>query len=234
MTDRLSYRLTDGVAVLSMDDGKANALGPEMLFALSAALRRAEGEAKAICLLGRPGRFCAGFDLKVMMSSPAAAQQLVKHGADVFLSIYGCPLPVVMGCTGHALAGGALVLLTADTRIGVEGPFRIGLNETSIGMQLPILGQELARDRLDPRQLTAATVQATIYGPNEAAAAGFLDRVVAPEDLVATAVAEATRLGAIPGAAYGGTKKTLRGRTIRFIRETLDADIERLTSPTPG
>ena len=234
MSDRLSYRLTDGIALVSMDDGKANALGPEMLDALTAALTRAEGEAKALCLLGRPGRFCAGFDLKVMMSSPDAARGLVKHGAEVFLSLYGSKLPVVMGCTGHALAGGALVLLTADTRIGVAGPFRIGLNETSIGMQLPILGQELARDRLDPRQLTAATVQAQIYDPEGAASAGFLDRVVAPEDLVDSVMAEAARLAAIPGSAYGGTKKTLRGRTIRFIRETLDADIERLTSPAPG
>ncbi len=234
MSDRLTYRLDDGVAVVTLDDGKANALSPAMLDDLEAALQRAESEAKALLLFGRPGRFCAGFDLKHMMSSPQAAQDLVKRGAGFFLNLYGSKLPVVLGCTGHALAGGALLLLCGDTRVGVEGPFKIGLNETSLGMQLPILGQELARDRLDPRQLTAAVVQARIYDPSGAAAAGYLDQVVAGEELVATAMAEARRLATLPGSAYGGTKQTLRAATIEHIRNTLEADILRLTSPTPA
>lgn len=231
MTDALTYDLNDGVAVITLDDGKANALTPASLDALSDGIRRAEGEAKALAIFGRPGKFCAGFDLKVMMSSPQAAQDLVKHGATVFLQLYEAGLPVVLGCTGHAIAGGALLLLTGDTRIGVQGPFKIGLNETSLGMQLPILGQELARDRMDPRALTAAVVQAQLYDPEGAIATGYLDRAVAPEELVSTVLAEAARLGAIPNAAYVGTKRTLRSRTIAYIRETLDADITNLTSP---
>ena len=233
MTDALNYELNDGVAVLTLDDGKANALSPDVLHALTDAIARAEGEAKALAVFGRPGKFCAGFDLKVMMSSPQAAQDLVKQGASVFLGRSESSLPVVLGCTGHAIAGGALLLLTGDTRIGVQGPFKIGLNETSIGMQLPILGQELGRDRLDPRQLTAAIVQAKLYSPEGAVDAGYLDAAVAPDALVSSVLAEAKRLGAIPNAAYAGTKKQLRSRTIAYIRETLDWDITRLTSPTP-
>ncbi len=229
----VTYELHDNIAVLTLDDGKANALGPAVLEELAAGIAKAESEAGALVVAGRPGKFCAGFDLKVMMSGPEAAQKLVKHGGAVFLQLYEAGLPVVLACTGHALAGGALLLLTGDTRIGIKGPFKIGLNETSIGMQLPILGQELARDRLDPRHLTSAVIQARIHSPEEAVEAGYLDRIVDPEELRGAAMAEAKRLAAIPKAAYAGTKKQLRSRTIAYVRETLDWDIKRLTSPTP-
>ena len=227
----LNYALNDGIAVLSMDDGKANALGPDMLDALEAALDRAEGEAKALVLFGRPGRFCGGFDLKVMMSSQEAARNLVTRGAEVLLRIYGSSLPTVIACTGHAIAAGSIVLLVGDSRIGAEGDFKIGLNETAIGMQLPIMGQELARDRLDPRYLTRAVIQAELFSPFDAVTAGYLDHVVVPDELVSAAMAEAKRLSALVGHAYAGTKKVLRAATIKHVQDTLEADIARLSAP---
>ncbi len=227
----LDYQLTDGIAVLSMDDGKANALSPDMLDALEAALDRAEGEAKALVLFGRPGRFSGGFDLKVMMSSQDAARGLVTRGAEVLLKLYGSKLPTVMACTGHAIAAGSILLLVGDSRIGVEGAFKIGLNETAIGMQLPIMGQELARDRLDPRYLTRSVIQAELFSPFDAVNAGFLDHAVPPDDLVSAAMAEAQRLAQLVGYAYAGTKKTLRAATIKHIQDTLEADIARLSAP---
>src|SRR5512146_236246 len=135
------YRLEGDkqIAVVEMDDGKANALSAEMIDALLAALTRAEGEAKAMVLAGRPERFCAGFDLRVMMSGPEQATALLKRGSELLLRLYDAKIPLVIACTGHALAGGALVVLTGDLRIGAQGPFKIGLNEVSIGMPVPVL-----------------------------------------------------------------------------------------------
>src|SRR6185369_13460742 len=130
---------------------------------------RAEKEAQAIVLSGRPDRFCAGFDLKVMMSGPENATALLVRGSDLLMKLYGASIPLVIACTGHALAGGALVLLTGDVRIGAAGAFRIGLNEVSIGMPVPVLAMELARDRLSPTDLACATLMAQIYTPEEAA-----------------------------------------------------------------
>src|SRR5262245_17362731 len=158
-----------------MDDGKANALSAEMIDALIAALERAEREASAMILTDRPDRFCAGFDLKVMMSGPAAATQLLQRGADLLLKLYAAAIPLVIACTGHALAGGALVVLTGDYRIGAAGAFRIGLNEVAIGLTVPVLAMELARDRIATTELSRATLQATIYAPEHAARVGFLD-----------------------------------------------------------
>jgi enoyl-CoA hydratase len=219
------YEQRGPTAVVRMDDGKANALSGEMIDELSAALARAESEATAVVLAGRPDRFCAGFDLKIMMSGPDAARALLRRGADLLMRLYGSPIPVVAACTGHALAGGALVLLTADVRVGAAGAFRIGLNEVSIGLPTPVLAMELARDRLAKTELTRATLLAHVYGPDEAARAGYLDEVVAADRVVARALEEADRLGALPRAAYRGTKQRMRRATIRHVVETLDEDM---------
>src|SRR5262249_1683867 len=138
----VSYTLEGSTAVIQMDDGKANALSDAMIDALIAALARAEKEASAIVLAGRSERFCAGFDIRVMLSGRDAAVALLRHGAELLLGFYGTPLPVVVACSGHALAGGALLLLTGDQRLGVAGAFKIGLNEVQIGIPVPHLAME--------------------------------------------------------------------------------------------
>jgi enoyl-CoA hydratase len=225
-TDVLTYTLEGTTAVLRMDDGKANALSDAMIDQLVAALARAEKEASAIVLAGRADRFCAGFDLKVMMSGPENAKALLTRGSGLLMKLYGVPLPLVMACTGHALAGGALVLLTGDVRIGAAGAFRIGLNEVSIGLPVPVLAMELARDRITSSELARATLQATIYAPEDAARAGYLDHVMPPADVMAKAMEEAARLGALSKTAYAATKVRLRGKTIKHIEDTLESDMK--------
>ncbi len=132
---------------------------------------------------GAPGMLTGGFDLKVMRSAPEAAGKLVTDGGELFTRMYGSAVPVVVACTGHAIAAGALLLLSADARIGAAGEFRIGLIETQLGMVLPRWAVELAHERLSKRHFQDATVGARIYDPCGAADAGFLDTVVAPEAL---------------------------------------------------
>ena len=225
-----SYQLEGTTALVQMDDGKANALSEAMIAEVGSALTRAEKEASAVVLVGRPDRFCAGFDLKVMMSTPEAARALLRSGADLFMRLYGSPLPIVAACTGHALAGGALVLLTADVRIGAAGAFRIGLNEVSIGLPIPVLAMELARDRIVGTELGRTTLRAQIYGPDEAARVGFLDDVVPAGDVLARAKEEAAKLGALSRMAYHATKKRLRRATIERIVSTLDEDMATIMS----
>jgi len=229
--DILTYSLDGNIATVVMDDGKANALSEPMIDGLMKAIDRAEGEASAMVLCGRKDRFCAGFDLRVMMSSPDAAKDLLRKGSSLLMKLYGAKLPLVMACTGHALAGGALVLLTGDVRVGARGAFKLGLNEVSIGMPVPVLAMELARDRLDVRELGPATLEARIYAPDDAAKAGYLDIVVADEEVLARAKAEATRLTGLAKNAYAATKERLRGRTIKHIVDTLEADMASLLNP---
>jgi enoyl-CoA hydratase len=227
--ENVCYALEDAVAVIRLDDGKANGLSRGLIQALDAALDRAEKEAGAVLLVGREGRFSGGFDLATMRTGPEAVRALVAAGAELFLRLYGFPLPVLVACTGHAIAAGALVLLAADARIGARGAFKIGLNEVAIGMTLPIFAVEFARQRLSKRHFVRATSQATLYAPEEAVDAGFLDRVAAPEAVFDTALCEAARLAQLPQPAFRITKASVNAAAIAFMRETLDADLKKLT-----
>ena len=221
----LDYRLEGPVARLHFDDGKANAVSHAALEAFHRALDRAEKEAGAVLLLGRPGRFCAGFDLNTMAAGPEAARGLVAAGAELLLRMSEAPLPIVAACGGHALAMGALLLLASDLRLGAEGEFKIGLNEVAIRMTLPVFAVELARERLSRRHLGRATVLAEVYDPAGAAAAGYLDRVVAPAALDAEALAEAARLAELPRRAFAETKRRLRGPRVERVRAALRDDM---------
>ncbi len=227
----VQYATHDSVAIITMDDGKANALGPDMLDALSKAFDQAESDkAKAVVLAGRPGRFSAGFDLKVMAQGQDAAIAMILQGGEFFLRLYEFPKPVVMAVSGHALAGGILLAATGDTRIGIRGEFKIGLNEVTNGMPVPVLAHEFARDRLIASELVPSVMHAKLYGPEDAVAAGWLDSVVEGEDLAAAAVTCASELGALPSYSYRATKRSLRKQTIDYIRENNESNIKELTA----
>jgi enoyl-CoA hydratase/carnithine racemase len=229
-SETVSYELRDGVAVVTMDDGKANALSHAVIDALRVCLDRAEREARAVLLTGRDKRLSGGFDLRVMTSSPEATRNLVTAGAELMLRLYTFPRPVVVACNGHALAAGAIFLLVADARVGADGEFKIGLNEVAIQLTLPIFAMELARDRLSKRHFTAAATQARIYDPVTAKDAGYLDATVQPAALFETALEQAQRLAGLPDPAFRNTKQRERAATVQRIRETLAADMAQLVN----
>jgi enoyl-CoA hydratase len=219
-------RTDDGVTHIAIDDGKANALSPQALGLIEAGLDTAEDGGRAVLISGRPGRFSAGFDLSVMQEGPESARKLVTRGAELALRIYELPQPVVVACTGHALAMGAILLLAADLRIGAEGEFKIGLNEVAIGMPVPIFATELARDRLSPRHFLRAVNHAGVYSPTEAVEVGYLDAVAAPDDVIAVARTHAADLGErLNPIAFAATRTNVHAATAEHIRETLDADL---------
>lgn len=225
----VDYTISGSIAFITMDDGKVNALSHPMIEALHKALDRAEAEADAVVLAGRPGRFSAGFDMRVMTAGPDAVRELLTAGSELLLRIYGFPKPVVMAGTGHAIAGGVLLLATGDTRIGVRGDFKLGLNEVTNGMPVPILAHRLASDRLTRRAFVPAVLHATMYDPEGAVEAGWLDAVTSSDALLADATAEAQRLAALPAAAYALTKGSIRRESIEHIRSTLQSDLTALT-----
>jgi len=227
--DTVRYELRDGVAIITLDDGKVNALSHQVLAALHECFDRAEREANAVLLTGRERRLSGGFDLQHMMKSPQAARELVTAGAQLLLRMYLFPRPVVVACTGHAIAAGAILLLVADLRIGATGDFKIGLNEVAIQMTLPVFAMELARARLSKRHFTAAATQARMFDPETATDAGFLDATAAPDTLFGVALDHARRLGALPDPAFRNTKERERAAIVAFIRDTLEADLRQLT-----
>ena len=218
-----TVEIANDIALIRMDDNKANAINFDMLAALNAALDTAEAEAKAIVLTGREGRFSGGFDLNAFASLGSDVYKLLDAGAELLLRLYGGPLPVVAACTGHAIAMGVFILHACDTRIGTAGDYKIGANEAITGMNLPIFAMELARDRLHPSHLTRAMVQGFIYTPEGAVEAGYLDMLAQADEVEAKALAVAGQLAQLPAAAYAWNKKAIRKATLDRIRASLGA-----------
>ncbi|RMH85728.1 crotonase/enoyl-CoA hydratase family protein [Pseudomonas sp. AOB-7] len=222
MSDLISYQLEDGIATLTLSNGKVNAISPDVIAAFNAALDRAEQDRAIVIVTGQPGILSGGYDLKVMTSGPQNAINLVAAGSTLARRMLAHPYPIIVACPGHAVAKGAFILLSADYRIGVEGPFNIGLNEVQIGMTMHHVGIELARDRLRKSAFHRSVINGEMFDPQGAVDAGFLDKVVPVGELMAVANAVAQQMKKINMTAHRNTKLKVR----KALLETLDAAIE--------
>jgi enoyl-CoA hydratase len=222
MSDLISYQLEDGIATLTLSNGKVNAISPDVIAAFNTALDRAEQDRAIVIITGQPGILSGGYDLKVMTSGPQNAINLVAAGSNLARRMLAHPFPIIVACPGHAVAKGAFILLSSDYRIGVEGPFSIGLNEVQIGMTMHHVGIELARDRLRKSAFHRSVINGEMFDPAAAVDAGFLDKVVPAEQLLATAQAAAQQMKKINMTAHRNTKLKVR----KALLETLDAAIE--------
>jgi enoyl-CoA hydratase len=218
----------DGVLIVHLDDGKANALSFEVIAAVHEAIDEAEADEAvgALVVHGRDGRFSGGFDLGVMLGSDLTATiNLVADGGALVQRLYGSSLPVVAACTGHALAAGALLLLGCDVRIGADVDAKIGLNEVAIRMVLPDWAFTIAGERLSNRHLQRALATARITTPRDAVDVGFIDEVVDADQVLARAVAVAAELAAtLDASAYARTIAILRGPTLDAMERQIAAD----------
>jgi enoyl-CoA hydratase len=219
----MNYTLDNNIATLTLDDGKANVVGHELLDTVNAALDRAEAEkADAVILKGREGIFSGGFDLAEFKKGPEEGMAMVGRGFELLIRLYGFPLPLVAACTGHGIAMGAFIVMTCDSRIGTRGDFKIRLPETAIGMELPPILVELTASRISRRHMTRVALLSEVYNPDQAVDAGFIDEVVNADDLDARAQAVAEQLAQLPQAQFAANKLSVRAGTLRAMKESLE------------
>jgi len=220
----VGYELRDSIATITMDDGKMNVLSPDMFGQLNAAFDRAAEDRCVVVLTGRDGLFSAGFDLRTLTAGGADAHAMVRMGFELAERVLSFPAPVVVACGGHALAMGVFLVLAGDYRVGALGPFRIGANEVAIGITMPFFGVEICRQRLSPAHFHRAVINAEIYRPEDAVAAGFLDRVVPAAELRGVARGVAADLGRLDVAVHAASKLRARRHALDAIRAAIEAD----------
>ncbi len=228
MSDLISYQLDDGIATLTLNNGKVNAISPDVIAAFNAALDRAEQDKAIVIITGKPGILSGGYDLKVMTSGPQNAINLVAAGSTLARRMLAHPFPIIVACPGHAVAKGAFILLSSDYRIGVEGAFSIGLNEVQIGMTMHHAGIELARDRLRKSAFHRSVINGEMFDPQSAVDAGFLDKVVPAEQLHATALAVAQQMKKINMTAHKNTKLKVRKALLEALDQAVELDKQHL------
>jgi enoyl-CoA hydratase len=224
MSSPATYQLKDSVATITMDDGKVNAMSVAMLSALNDAFDKALADRAVVVLTGRPNTFSAGFDLKTLTAGGPDAQKMVTMGFELGHRMLSFPTPIVVACTGHAIAMGVFLVLAADYRIGADGPFKIGANEVAIGITMPYFGIEMCRQRLAPAHFNRAVIFSEMYSPTDAVPAGFLDRVVPVSDLQSEAQKFAAVMTKLNMTAHAASKLRMREQTLKAVSAAIKAD----------
>ena len=221
----IDYRLEGAIATITLDDGKVNAMSLGMQAAIHGAFDRAEADGAAVVLAGRPGVFSAGFDLPTLRDGGPAAAAMVVGGFRLARRLLAHPRPLVVACTGHAIAMGTFLMFAGDYRVGpTTDPCKLVANEVAIGLTMPRAALEILRIRLTPAALDRAAILAEAFPPAEAVAAGYLDRVVDSADVIPTALDLASAMLALDADAHTATKLRVRAGALRSIDEAIAAD----------
>jgi len=226
MNEVVHYKSDEYYAKITIANGKANAISHEVIEGLNASLDKALEENKVVVLTGQPGIFSAGFDLKVMTKSPESAKELVTKGSKLSLRMLSFPKPIIIACNGHAIAKGAFLLLSSDYRIGVEGDYKIGMNEVQIGMTMHHAGIAIARAKLSHTYLDRSVNNSEIYNPKEAVKAGFLDVIVPEDQLFPTAIKAAKLFSQLNEKAHSATKLKVRKPHLEAIEKAIELDLQ--------
>jgi enoyl-CoA hydratase len=224
MSSLVHYERREGVSIITLDDGKVNALSPAMWSDINTALDQAEDDGTVVILTGRDGIFSAGFDLKVLRGDPSEADALLEAGFRTAERVLSFRSPVIAAVSGHAIAMGSFLVMSCDYRIGVDGPFRLVANEVAIGMTMPYGIVELCRQRLAPAQLSRALSLAEPFEGAAAVRAGFLDEVVDAGDVLTRALDKAAEYVVLDRSAYYGSKLRIRAAGLTAIRAGFERD----------
>ena len=221
----IHYACDRGIATIRIDDGKRNALSPEVLRALYRALDRAERDDAIVILTGREDVFSAGFDLKVMKRGGANALNMLRLGYSLTARVMAYPRPVIAACNGHALAMGVFLMLSADRVLGTRGDFRITANEVAIGLTMPRVAAAMLRHRLTPAAYQRAVTVSEQFDTDAALRAGFFDEVVDAGALLPRARALAEGFSELDADAHRRSKRRIRRALIRRIRWSVPLDL---------
>lgn len=213
------YSLDDGVATITLDDGRVNALSTAMLESIAADLDRAKEDEAVTILTGRATTFSAGFDLR---TEPGSWPEMLVAGARLAEKLLTFPQPTVIACNGNAVAMGAFLLLSADHRVGSDGAHRIGLNEVAIGLTVPWFGIAIARHRLTRPAADHCLATGSLLDPAQARDAGFLDDLAPADALHQRAREIAQTLTKVYRTAHAATKLRIREEAIAGVRDGIE------------
>jgi enoyl-CoA hydratase len=226
----------EGVRLLVLARPPANAITPELLNDLKSALDGASKDerVRAVVLTGKGRFFSAGLDLRggidfTAALSPGATADPFAALRDCLVTFLQFPKPTVAMLDGHAIAGGLILVLACDYRLGLDGDYRIGLNEVEIGASFPKAAFEIVRLRLTNQQASELLLGAAIYPAKQAVRLGVVDELIAADAFEATVMRRAAHLGSFPRDAYAHAKAALVSEAIARVQSESPAEAMRTT-----
>jgi enoyl-CoA hydratase len=222
--DRVTYRRDGAIAVITLDDGKANILGPAMQQAINDAIDQADrDDVGALVIAGNNKVLSGGFDLKVFQSGDAqAAIAMLQGGFELSHRLLSYPKPVVIACTGHAIAMGSFLLCSGDHRIAAPG-YNIQANEVAIGLVMPYAALEIVKLRLTQSAYQQTVGLSKVFVGETALAGGWVDELVPPESVLSRAEEAAREFATtLNQSAHAASKLRARAEALKGIRAGID------------
>lgn len=225
-TDVLQYVADGRIATIVHDDDGANTLRTDVFEAYFEFLDRAEAddEIGAVVLRGRDNFFSAGMDLKWMQQIDRDELGTIgPNMARLAHRLFIFPKPVIAAVTGHAIAGGAIILLACDRSVGVEGEYKIGLNEVALGIPFGGFAMKLAQSHLVPSAFGSGLLHGETFRPARAMEVGYLDEIAPAAEFDARVAAVAGRAAGLSPFAYQLTKQAMRAELAAEIDEQVQS-----------
>jgi enoyl-CoA hydratase len=225
----------DGVTILRMADGKANAMSLEFCQQLTESfLKLDDSSTRAIVITGSGRIFSAGVDLLRLLDGGAPyIRKFLPALTAMLTTVFSYCKPVVAAINGHAIAGGCVLACATDRRLMAREPCRIGVTELLVGVPFPAAAMEIMRCAVSPRYFEDTVFSGATYGPEEAIERGLISEIVASDALVPRAIACAKALGDLSSPAFALTKRQTRALEFERMRRDADYDeVERIwTAP---
>ena len=227
-SDHVSLERHGAIAVLQLNRPAANAiemeLGQSFEAAFDAALR---DEPEAMVVTGTGRFFSGGLDLKVVPAYSESDQKAFLRILNRMIgTLYACPIPVVGAINGHAVAGGLILALTTDYRIGPTTDSLFGLTEARAGIPFPAAPMAVLQAELAASDVRYATLTARNFGPEEARARGILDELQPAGAVLERAIEVARDLASMPADGYRRIKHQVRGAAITRIEQLTATDAD--------
>jgi enoyl-CoA hydratase len=219
----------DGIALIKLSAGKANAMGVELLDQIQAAFDEVEASgARCAVVTGYDRYFSAGLALPSLIElDRLQMKRFIDHFSRTMVRVFECRVPVVAAINGHAIAGGCVLALQADARIMADVDVCIGLSEVKLGMGLPAVVVETLRHCVPASALVPIALEGRLLKPKEALALGLVDELCPPDELEGRAFARAMDLGSVPTAGFAQVKRALRRPVLDAIARTETEETER-------
>jgi enoyl-CoA hydratase len=211
-------------AVLRIDRPPANAIDLDLANEFANALEGVQTTdgIDALILTGVGSCFSAGLDLKALPTYDRAQQQaMVMQVNRLFGGLYGLPLPTIAAVNGHSIAGGVILTLACDYRIGAEGDYKLGLAEARVGVPFPVAAMAIVQSELSHPVARTMVLTARNSSPRDALSMGVLDELQPPELLLPRAIEVAQEMAALPHSVYGRIKRELRGAALARIEDAI-------------
>jgi enoyl-CoA hydratase len=218
----------DGVAIIRMADGKANAMSLEFCKLLTESFQKLDQSGmSAVVVTGQARIFSAGVDLlRLIDGGVPYIRQFLPTLTAMLATVFSYPRPVVAAVNGHAIAGGCVLACAADHRLMGRDAGRIGVTELAVGVPFPCVALEIMRCAASPRYFEDTIFSAATYTPEQAVERGLINETMPIDELLPRAIAHAKSLAALPASAFAVTKRQTRALALERIAN--DAEREEI------